>query len=73
MGTQPPWPSSLDGSSIPRYPRAVKSRGLLFVVLAVGLAAIGLAAANAGVWVIAAASVALAVWMGDLARRDLGR
>jgi hypothetical protein len=51
----------------------VKSRGLLFVVLALGLAAIGLAAANAGVWVIAASSVALAVWMGDLARRDLGR
>ncbi|MDX6533804.1 MAG: hypothetical protein QOJ13_2745 [Gaiellales bacterium] len=46
---------------------------MLFVVLALGLAAIGLAAASAGVWVIAAASIALGLWMGDLARRDLSR
>jgi hypothetical protein len=46
---------------------------MLFVVLALGLAAIGIAAASAGVWVIAAAGGALALWMADLARRDLSR
>jgi uncharacterized membrane protein YbaN (DUF454 family) len=55
------------------YPRRVKSRGVLFLVLALGLATIGFAAASARVWVIAAAAGALAVWMADLARRDLGR
>jgi hypothetical protein len=49
----------------------VKSRGVLFGVLALALAGMGFAAAVAGVWVIAVAALVLAVWMGDLARRDL--
>lgn len=49
----------------------MKSRGLLFLILALGLAGVALAAANARSWVIAVAAVVLAVWMGDLARRDL--
>jgi hypothetical protein len=49
----------------------VKSRGLLFAALAIGFAGIGAAAARAGEWVIAVAGLALGLWMGDLARRDL--
>jgi hypothetical protein len=43
--------------------------GALFAVLAVGFLSIGLYAADAGgaAWVIAAAAVFLAVWMGELA------
>ena len=52
---------------------AVKARGALFLVLAVGLLGIGLAAARAEVWPIALAGAALGLWMGDLARRDLWR
>ncbi len=62
----------LHRSSIPRYAAAVKSRGLLFVALALGLAGIGVAAAIHGQWVIAVAGLALGIWMADLARRDLG-
>ena len=51
----------------------MKSRGLLFAALAVGLVSIGLAAARAGQWAIAVAGLALGVWMADLARRDLSR
>jgi len=51
----------------------MKARGALFVVLAVGLLGIGLAAARAEVWPIALAGAALGIWMGDLARRDLWR
>jgi hypothetical protein len=49
--------------------------GLLFVMLALGLALIAVYAATEGgtAWVIAAASAALALWMGDLARRALPR
>jgi len=49
--------------------------GLLFAALALGLALIALYAAleGGGAWVIALASAALAVWMGDLARRVLVR
>jgi hypothetical protein len=49
--------------------------GLLFGVLALGLALIAVYAAIEGgtAWVIAAASAALALWMGDLARRVLIR
>ncbi|MGZ4431098.1 MAG: hypothetical protein ACXVYV_05560 [Gaiellales bacterium] len=47
------------------------ARGLLFAALAVGLGAIALAAASAREWVVAAAGLVLAVWMADLARRDL--
>jgi len=49
----------------------VKSRGILFAVLALCLAGLSLAAARHHVWVITAAAVALALWMADLARRDL--
>lgn len=47
--------------------------GLLFVVLAAGLALVAVYAALEGgsAWVIALASGALALWMGDLARRVL--
>jgi len=45
--------------------------GVLFLVLAVGFAAIAIFAGSAGgeAWVIAVASGALAVWMGELAYR----
>ncbi|MGH3127161.1 MAG: hypothetical protein ACRDPX_04505 [Gaiellaceae bacterium] len=49
--------------------------GLLFVALAVGLALVAVFAALEGgsAWVIALAASALAVWLGDLGRRALGR
>ena len=49
----------------------MKSRGILFAVLALGLAGLSLAAARHRVWVITVAALALALWMADLARRDL--
>ncbi|HEY7003404.1 MAG TPA: hypothetical protein VH281_03920 [Gaiellaceae bacterium] len=47
--------------------------GTLFVVLALGFAAIAVFAGRAGggAWVIAVAGAALAVWMGELAYRML--
>jgi hypothetical protein len=57
--------------STPRYADAVRSRGLLFAALALGLAGIGVAAADHGEWVIAVAGIALGLWLADLARRDL--
>ena len=63
--------SLIDHPRIPRYPAGVKSRGVLFGVLALALAGMALAAATAGVWVIAVAALVLALWLGDLARRDL--
>jgi hypothetical protein len=49
--------------------------GILFVALAVGLGLVAVFAALEGgsAWVIALASAALAVWLGDLGRRALGR
>jgi hypothetical protein len=49
--------------------------GLLFVALALGLALVAVFAAVEGgsAWVIALAASALAVWLGDLGRRALGR
>jgi hypothetical protein len=49
--------------------------GVLFAALSAGLGLIALYAALAGgsAWVIALAAAALAVWMGDLARRVLIR
>lgn len=49
--------------------------GLLFVALAAGLALVAVFAALEGgsAWVIALAAAALAVWLGDLGRRALGR
>ena len=47
--------------------------GLLFAVLASGLALIAVFSAleGGGAWVIALAAAALALWMADLARRTL--
>jgi hypothetical protein len=52
-----------------------RALGLLFLVLAGGLALIALLSARqgGGAWVIALAAAALALWMGDLARRILVR
>ena len=49
--------------------------GLLFAALALGLALVAVYAALEGgsAWVIALAAAALALWMGDLARRALSR
>jgi hypothetical protein len=49
--------------------------GLLFAVLAAGLALIAVYSALAGgrAWVVAVAAAALAFWMGDLSRRVLVR
>jgi hypothetical protein len=49
--------------------------GLLFAALAVclGLVAVYSALEGGSAWIIALAAAALAVWMGDLARRALAR
>jgi hypothetical protein len=52
----------------PRY----RARGILFVVICVGMLAIAVAAAMAGEWVVTVAAAAIGLWMADLARRDLG-
>jgi hypothetical protein len=48
-----------------------RALGLLFAALALGLGAVGVLSALAGgrAWVIAVASIGLAVWLADLARR----
>ena len=66
-----PGTSGIDHLRIPGYAALVKSRGVLFLVLAAGLAAIGIAAGGHGQWVITVAALAIAAWMADLARRDL--
>jgi len=52
-----------------------RALGLLFVVLAIGLALVGVFSALAGgrAWVIAVAAIALSLWLADVARRTLGR
>ena len=52
-----------------------RALGFLFAVLAAGLGLIAVFSAleGGGAWVIALAAVALAFWMGDLARRALMR
>ena len=49
--------------------------GVLFTTLAAGLALVAVFSAleGGGAWVIALAAAALAVWLGDLARRALIR
>jgi hypothetical protein len=49
--------------------------GILFLVLAAGLALIAVFSALEGgrAWIVAVTAAALAVWMGDLARRALVR
>jgi hypothetical protein len=48
------------------------ARGVLFVVLALGLLGIAVAAATAREWAVAVAAAVLGGWMADLALRDLG-
>ncbi len=50
-----------------------RSLGVLFTLIAVGFAAIAVAAAVAGgtAWVIAGAAALLALWMGEQALRAL--
>jgi hypothetical protein len=52
-----------------------RALGLLFTVLAAGLALVAVFSGLEGgdAWVIALAAGVLAVWMGDLARRALRR
>ena len=59
------------GGTIPSVQRNLLA--LLFVVLALGLAFVAVYSALEGgsAWVIAFAATALALWMGDLARRAL--
>lgn len=57
---------------MPRSRLRLSARGVLFVVLALGLFGIAAAAAVAREWAVAAAAAVLAAWMGDLALRDLG-
>lgn len=45
---------------------------MLFVALAAGLAGIAFEAGTAGRWPVTIAAAALALWMADLALRDLG-
>jgi hypothetical protein len=48
-----------------------RALGLLFAVLAIGLGVVGVLSALAGgrAWIVAISSLALAIWLGDLARR----
>ena len=52
-----------------------RALGLLFVVLAAGLGAIGVLSALTGgrAWVVAVAAVVLSLWLADVARRTLRR
>ena len=61
------------GVTLPSVHR--RALGLLFALLAAGLGLIAVLSALEGgsAWVIAAAAAALAVWLGDLARRALQR
>jgi cobalamin synthase len=52
-------------------PRRNGPLGALFVVLALALAGIAVAALRAEVWVIAFAAAVLALWLGSLAARLL--
>jgi hypothetical protein len=51
-----------------------RALAFLFAVLAIGLGAVGVLSALSGgrAWIVAVAAVALALWLGDLARRTLG-
>jgi hypothetical protein len=54
-----------------RAPSQRRRLGILFTVLAAGLAAIALAAATAEQWVVAVAAGALAVWLASMALAGL--
>jgi hypothetical protein len=57
---------------MPGHGLRLSARGVLFVVLALGLLGIAVAAASAREWAVAAAAAVLGGWMTDLALRDLG-
>jgi hypothetical protein len=57
---------------MPRSRVRLSARGVLFVVLAVGLLGIAAVAAAAREWAVAVAAAVLGAWMADLALRDLG-
>jgi hypothetical protein len=57
---------------MPRHRTRLSARGLLFVVLALGLLGIAVAATSAGEWAVAVAAFVIGAWMADLALRDLG-
>jgi hypothetical protein len=67
------WIRSKEASTLAVVHR--RALGLLFALLAAGLGLIAVFSALEGgsAWVIAAAAAALAVWLGDLARRALMR
>ena len=52
-------------------PAQRRALGVLFVLLALGFAGIGYAAARADQWVIVAAAAALGAWFAGLALRAL--
>jgi len=54
-------------------PSQRRALGTLFAVLCLAFVGIAIAAADAGVWVIALASAALAFWLGSTAWRALRR
>ena len=73
-----PWVAGANGTAASEWQHPGMQRrllGLLFAVLAAGLGLIAVFSAleGGGAWVIALAAVALALWMGDLARRTLMR
>jgi hypothetical protein len=57
---------------MPRYGQR-RALALLFALLALGLGAVGVLSALSGgrAWIVAVAALALALWLGDLARRTL--
>jgi hypothetical protein len=57
---------------MPGHRMRLSARGVLFVVLALGLLGIAGAAASAGEWAVAVAALVIGAWMADLALRDLG-
>ena len=67
-----PGPAGRYRSAMPPSRLRLSARGVLFVVLALGLLGIAVAAATAREWAVAVAAAVLAAWMADLALRDLG-
>ncbi len=65
------WPTG-DAVAV-RGPSQRHALGVLFTVLALGFAGVAVAGATAGVWVVAVAALALAAWLGSLARQSLKR
>jgi hypothetical protein len=57
---------------MPGHRMRVSARGVLFVVLALGLLGIAVAATSAREWAVAVAAFVIGAWMADLALRDLG-